>query len=174
MSELGLLQVYTGDGKGKTSAALGLSLRAIGHGLRVLFLQFLKNDPTYGECLAQAHLPNFELVPVGRNELVDFKNPAPLDLELARAGWEKAASAIRSGEYDLVVLDELTIALAFGLLPTEPVLALLAEPHQGTEVVVTGRYAPDELIAMADLVTEMKDVKHYFRKGIESRDGIDH
>ncbi len=174
MSELGLLQVYTGDGKGKTTAALGLSLRAVGHGLRVLFLQFLKNDATYGECLAKAHLPNFDLVPVGRNELVDFKHPDPIDIELVRAGWDKAVEAIRSGNYDLVVLDELTLVLAFDLLPLQPVLSFLAQPHRGTEVVVTGRYAPDELIEMADLVTEMTDIKHYFRKGIDSRDGIDH
>ena len=174
MSELGLLQVYTGDGKGKTTAALGLSLRAVGHGLRVLFLQFLKNDETYGECLAKGLLPHFELVPVGRNAFVDFKNPDPVDIELVKSGWEKAVTAITSGNYDLVILDELTLAIAFDLLPLEPVLTFLEMPHVGTEIVITGRYAPDELLDLADLVTEMKEIKHYFRQGTDSRDGIDH
>lgn len=174
MSELGLLQVYTGDGKGKTTAALGLSLRAVGHGLHVLFLQFLKNDETYGECLAKGLLPHFDLIPVGRDAFVDFKNPDPMDIELVRKGWEKAVKAIASRSYDLVVLDELTLAIAFDLLPLDTVISFLELPHEGTEVVITGRYAPDELLDLADLVTEMKEIKHYFRQGTDSRDGIDH
>lgn len=169
-----MLQVYTGTGKGKTTAALGLAFRAAGYGMKTLMLSFLKDDPNYGEARAFKFLPNFVLEQVGRDTFVNFKNPDPIDLELCRTGWEAAKAAIANHQYDIIILDELNIVLATGMLPIDEVVAFLGEHKQGLEIITTGRNAPKELCDIADLVTEMQEVKHYFHKGVSSRDGIDH
>ena len=169
-----MIQVYTGDGKGKTTAALGLSLRAVGHDLKVAILQFLKDDPEYGEFKARDLLPNFELYQVGRNDFVNFKQPERIDLDLAAAGWEKAKNMIADGEHEIIVLDEFTFVLKYNLLNTQEIYEFLAEYKNKCEIIITGRYATPELIGLADLVTDMHNVKHYFDQGIETRKGIDH
>jgi cob(I)alamin adenosyltransferase len=169
-----MLEVYTGTGKGKTTAALGVALRAAGHGLKTLMFSFLKDDPEYGEAKAAALLPGFELRQVGRDAFVDFRSPALEDLRLCREGWEAAKQAIRAGEADIVVLDEFDIVLATGMLPLDEAVAFLREHRQKLEIILTGRGAPDEILQIADLVTDMQEVKHYFHKGVSSRTGIDH
>ena len=151
----GFVQVYTGDGKGKTTASLGLVLRAAGQGLRPLVLQFMKADPNWGEIVSLKRLG----VPVrqcGLDHWVFKGEASPDDLAAAAAGFQTARELVLSGDYDLVVLDELCTALFFELLPLDGVLALLASRPAGVELVVTGRRAPQELVDAADLVTEMR------------------
>lgn len=169
-----MLQIYTGDGKGKTTAALGLCLRAVGHNFKVGIVQFLKDDPDYGEFKVKNLLPNFELHQVGRNDFVNFQNPEKIDLDLAKTGWEKAKAMLLSAEYDIIVLDEFTLVLKYNLIETQEFYQLLDGFTGKTEIVITGRYAPAELVSRADLVTEMTNIKHYFDAGVESRTGIDH
>lgn len=174
MEGYGLLQVYTGDGKGKTTAALGVILRASGYNAKTIMFQFMKDDTGYGEFRAQKYLPDFELIQVGRDSFVDFKNPDPIDVQMMIDGWELAKKAIKSNEYDIVVLDEITICLATKLLPISETVDFLKKYKKDTEIIITGRYAPPELLEIADLVTEMKNEKHYFFSGKKSRNGIDH
>ena len=174
MKELGLLQVYTGDGKGKTTASLGLAFRAIGHGMKVCMIQFMKNSDIYGEVRLAGKMPGLTIIPVGRHDFVNLKNPEEIDIRLARDGWEQAKRIIAAQEYDIVILDEINVALACGLLPTEPVVEFLRTSRGHTEVVATGSWAPPPLIDAADLVTEMKNIRHPYSKGIDSREGIDH
>ncbi len=170
----GLLQVYTGGGKGKTTAALGLALRALGHGLKVYVIQFMKGNIPYGELRAAEPLsPRLIIRQMGRECFVNRKDPDPEDIRLAREGLELAKEVISSGEWDVVVLDELNCALDFGLLPVSEVLEILRGRPPHVEVVLTGRGAPREVIALADLVTDMAEVKHYYQKGVRSRPGID-
>jgi len=174
MNDLGLLQVYTGDGKGKTTASLGLALRAIGHGLKVCMLQFMKNSDIYGEVRLAEKMPGLTIIPVGRHDFVNLKTPAEIDIRLAGAGWKQAMEIISSQKYDIVILDEINVALACGLLEEKPVVEFLATGRGTTEVVTTGCWAPQALIDAADLVTEMKNIRHPYSKGIDSREGIDH
>ncbi len=174
MKGYGLLQVYTGTGKGKTTAALGVALRAVGYGAQIVMLSFLKDDPGYGEAMAVKYLPHFVLKQVGRDAFVNFHDPDPIDLQMVREGWEEAKRIISEDNTDLVILDELNIVLATGMLPTEEVTEFLKKNKGKTEIIITGRSAPEALIAIADLVTEMQEIKHYFHKGVSSRDGIDH
>ena len=169
-----MLQVYTGTGKGKTTAALGVALRGAGHGLKTLMLCFLKDDPEYGEARAASFVPGLELRQVGRDAFVNFRNPDPVDLQLCRQGWEAAKEAMSQRQVDIVILDELNIVLATQMLPLEEVLNFLKAHQHQLEIITTGRGAPEELIKMADLVTDMSEVKHYFHKGVSSRLGIDH
>ena len=169
-----MLQVYTGTGKGKTTAALGVALRGAGHGLKTLMLCFLKDDPEYGEAKAFGFIPGFELTLVGRDAFVNFRTPDPIDLDLCRKGWEAAKIAITERQADIVVLDELNIVLATHMLPLDEVLDFLRAHQHELEIITTGRGAPEELIKIADLVTDMSEVKHYFHKGVSSRLGIDH
>jgi cob(I)alamin adenosyltransferase len=169
----GLIQVYTGDGKGKTTCALGLALRAVGQGLKVYMVQFLKGRDT-GEAWAAARLaPDLTLQSFGRPVLINFKSPAPEDLALARQALDLARDLLTAGEHDLVILDEINLALAYGLLPLKEVLEMLKGRPPWVEVVLTGRQAPPELVAMADLVTEMRPVKHYYEAGVPARRGIE-
>lgn len=174
MKGYGLLQVYTGDGKGKTTAALGVILRASGYDAKTIMFQFMKDDPGYGEFRAQKYLPNFELIQLGRDSFVDFKNPDPIDVRMMVDGWELAKKAIESEKYDIIVLDEITICLATKLLPLTEIIDFLKIHKKNTEIIITGRYAPPELLEIADLITEMENKKHYFFSGKESRNGIDH
>jgi cob(I)alamin adenosyltransferase len=174
MKKLGLLQVYTGDGKGKTTASLGLALRAIGHGMKVCMIQFMKNSDIYGEVRLAEKMPGLTIIPVGRHDFVNLKNPAAVDIELAGSGWDKAREIILSQQYDIVILDEINVALSCGLLDPAAVIPFLSTSKGATEVVATGCWAPQALLDAADLVTEMKNVRHPYSKGVESREGIDH
>lgn len=169
----GYVQVYTGDGKGKTTAALGLALRAAGHGMRTYIGQFMKGQ-FYGELEALRGHPYITVEQYGDpNCWVRRDAVTPKQIAQAQRGLERAREAMLSGQYDIVVLDEVNVAIWFGLLTVEEVLALLDERPEGVEVVLTGRRAPQELIDRADLVTEMREVKHYYTQGVMARDGIE-
>ncbi len=169
----GLIQVYTGDGKGKTTCALGLALRAVGQGLKVFMVQFLKGRDT-GEARAALRLaPEMTLRSFGRPVLVNLQAPAPEDLDLARQALDLAREVIRAGDHDLVILDEINVALTYRLIPLEEVLGMLQTRPAWVEVVLTGRQAPPELEDLADLVTEMRPLKHYYAAGVPARRGIE-
>jgi ATP:corrinoid adenosyltransferase len=174
MKDLGLIQVYTGNGKGKTTASLGLALRAAGHGFKTCMIQFMKDCADYGEVKAAAYLPGFTVIPVGRNDFVNLADPDPVDINLARDGWTKAKEIIDSGRFDIVVLDEINVAMACGLLAAADVAAYLTAAKRQVEIILTGRYAPPEIIAVAQLVTEMQEVKHPYKDGVPAREGIDY
>ncbi len=169
--EKGYIQVYTGNGKGKTTAALGLSVRAVCAGKKVFFAQFVKGM-RYSELNAAKFLPGLEIKQFGRDCFI-YKEPTEEDIEAAVKGLEECEKILASGKYDLVVLDEINIALYYKLFPLDRVLIMLDNRHEKTEVVLTGRYAPQELIDKADLVTEMKEIKHYYTKGVPAREGIE-
>lgn len=169
-----MLQVYTGDGKGKTTAAFGLALRAAGHGWRVLIIQYMKGDPGYGEVRAARHVPGIEIRQFGLATFVQKGNPRPEDLEQARVGVQAAREAIAGGSYQMVILDELNVAVDYGLVPIAEVLALADGCPAGVELVVTGRGARRELLERADLVSEVRCIRHPFERGIVNRVGIDH
>jgi cob(I)alamin adenosyltransferase len=169
----GCIQVYTGDGKGKTTCALGLAFRAVGQGLRVFIVQFLKGRDT-GELKAAPRLaPEFTIRAFGRPGLVNLKNPAPDDLALARQALDLATGVIAAGDHDLVVLDEINVALAYDLVPLAEVLENLKKRPPHVEVVLTGRSAPQEILDAADLVTEMRPLKHYWQVDLPARRGIE-
>jgi len=170
----GLVQVYTGDGKGKTTAALGLAFRASGHGFRTYVIQFMKGQIVYGELRAAEKLaPLITIVQMGRPEFVNRKNPDPIDIKMASDALARAKEIIGDGEYDIVVLDEVNVAMDFGLIRVSDVLELMKNKPSQVELVLTGRNAPPEIIKAADLVTEMRQVKHYFEQGVGSRTGIE-
>jgi len=171
--KLGMLHVYTGDGKGKTTAALGLGMRAAGHGLKVIVIQFMKGQINYGELESAKKLPNFEIRQFGRAEFVDKKRPAQIDIDLARKGMDYAREVLGLRACDVLVLDELNCAVEWGLVPLSEVLAMLRSRPKDMEVVVTGRYAAKELLDAADLVTEMREVKHPYKKGVLGREGVE-
>ncbi len=173
--EQGFVQVYTGNGKGKTTAALGLGMRAVGHGLKVIMFQFLKGSVDYGELRAAELLGSaFKIVPCGRECFVKKGAPSEIDVRMAQKGIEAAKAALRGeGNYDIVILDEINCAVDFGLLTVEDVLEAVRQRRKGIEVVLTGRAAHARLIEEADLVTEMLEVKHYYRSGIDGRVGIE-
>lgn len=170
----GLIQVYTGNGKGKTTASLGLVLRAVGKGRRAIIIQFMKGKIDYGELESIKHVPNATIEQYGRPDFVDRENPAKIDIDLALKGFERAREVILSGKYDIVVLDELNIAMNYGLIEESDVLKLLNKKPDSVELILTGRYAPPSIIDIAALVTVMTEVKHPFMKGIECREGIDY
>ena len=170
----GLVQIYTGDGKGKTTAALGLALRAAGHGLRTYVGQFMKGQQ-YGELAgAQLLAPYLTIEQYGRPTFVHVHEATPDDIRMAHEGLERARAAMHSGQYAIVVLDEVCMALHFELLTVDEVLAFLDEKPAGVELVLTGRRAPAALLARADLVTEMREVKHPYSQGVQARQGIEY
>jgi cob(I)alamin adenosyltransferase len=171
----GMIQVYTGDGKGKTTAALGLAFRAVGHGLKVYMIQFLKGTMDYGEIATAKQLaPNLTIKQMGRGCLLErSETPEPEDIRAAQEGVALAQEVLQKGDYDIVILDEITVALDLGLINTEDVLRLMDERPPHVELILTGRYAPLEIIERADLVTEMNEIKHYYGQGIEARIGIE-
>ncbi len=171
--EQGFIQVYTGDGKGKTTCALGLAFRAVGQGFKAYIVHFMKGRDT-GEARAAARLaPDLTLRYFGRPGLVNLKAPAREDLDLVQEAWNLAREIIASGDYDLVVLDEINLALAYGLIPLQEALEALRRRPAWGEVVLTGRQAPPELVELADLVTEMRPLKHYYTAGVPARRGIE-
>lgn len=172
----GLVLVYTGNGKGKTTAAFGLALRAIGHGGAVYVVQFMKGpERTYGETEAARRFLGewLTVVQSGRDRFVDRAHPEPEDRELARQGLEQARRAMLSGRYQLVVLDEVNVAVDFGLLSVKDVLDLLDDRPPDVDVVLTGRHAPPEVQARADMVSEVREIKHHYRQGVPGRAGIE-
>ncbi|MCL2817638.1 MAG: cob(I)yrinic acid a,c-diamide adenosyltransferase [Clostridiales bacterium] len=172
-SRNGCLQVYTGDGKGKSTAAFGLALRAAGQGLKTVIIQFMKNGSHYGEIGALARLsPEIAVFSYGGEKCIRLGEETPEDAALARAALRKAGEAMLSG-IDILILDELSVAVHFGLLKEAEVLELLAARPPHLEIVVTGRKAPQSVIGLADLVTEMKEVKHPHQKGVGARCGIE-
>ena len=169
--EKGYIHIYTGNGKGKTTAALGLSLRALCSGKSVYFGQFIKGMD-YSELRAMDYLPNLTIEQHGRDCFI-YKDPTDEDIRAARKGLEKIGRLLKESSYDLIVLDELNIALYYNLFQVEEVLEILAARDKTKEVIITGRYAPEELVEIADLVTEMKEIKHYYNKDVEARKGIE-
>lgn len=168
----GYIQVYTGNGKGKTTAAFGLALRAVGAGKKVFFAQFVKGKE-YSEILAvKKFLPQITVKQFGLGCFIIDK-PTQNDIDAARTGLEEVSGIIQSGEYDIVVLDEVNIALYYNLFPVNEILEILRKKPNETEIIITGRYAPAEILEIADLVTEMQEVKHYYKKGVKARKGIE-
>lgn len=170
----GLIQVYTGSGKGKTTAALGQAMRAAGQGFKVYIVQFMKGWPYYGELDTVGQHPNITLKQFGRPDFVSKANPEPVDVRKAEEALDHAREMVMSGEYDLVILDEVNVALEWKLIALRDVLSLMAEKPPQVELILTGRYADPEVIAGADLVTEMREIKHPYQKGLLSRRGIDY
>lgn len=172
-SRRGLIHVYTGDGKGKTTAALGLALRAAGHGWRTFFGQFMKGQD-YGELEAARLLGDrLTIRQFGRPTFVHVHHASDEDVRMAREGLAAARRAMLSREYDIVVLDEINVALHFELLTTEDVLAFIdAKPAQ-VELVLTGRRVPQEILDRADYVTELREIEHPYRRGLKARKGIE-
>jgi len=172
--EKGLIQVYTGNGKGKTTAALGLALRAAGRKMNVCMIQFMKGGGPYGEHLAAPMLaPYLTIIRTGREGRVNRESPDPEDVREARAGVAHAGQALSDGKYGVVILDEINGAIACGLIPVDEVICLMESKPSDVELVLTGRNAHERIIAAADLVTEMQEIKHYFRSGVVARMGIE-
>jgi cob(I)alamin adenosyltransferase len=170
----GLIQVYTGNGKGKTTAALGLALRAVGHGMKVLMVQFMKGNVQYGELESAKRLsPHFTIKQVGRETFISKSNPDPKDLQLAQEGFSMAKKAIQNKEYDIVILDEINLAVDYGLISLPALLQLIDSKPEEVELILTGRNVKREIIERADLITEMVDRKHYYDKGVPAREGIE-
>jgi cob(I)alamin adenosyltransferase len=171
--QLGLVHVYTGDGKGKTTAALGLALRAIGNGLEVAMVQFMKCDQYYGEYAISKEIPRLTLLPMGRDCLVHEDRVTQADMDAAKAAMDKSRELLLSGRYDMVIMDEVNVSTRFGLVQVDDLVKLVKERPPYVELVLTGRYAPPEVVALADLVTEMKCIKHPYTKGVQARLGIE-
>jgi cob(I)alamin adenosyltransferase len=172
--EKGLIHVYTGHGKGKTTAALGQAMRAAGQGLRVYIIQFMKGWPHYGELESVRRHPNITIRQFGRPDYVSKENPEPVDIRMAEEALEHSREIVSSGDYDLVILDEINVALEWHLIRLEDVLSLLDQKPENVELILTGRYAHPDVVARADLVTEMREIKHPYHKGIVSRRGIEY
>ena len=170
----GYIQVYTGNGKGKTTAALGLAFRAMGCGLKTYIGQFMKGRK-YSELNAAKKMSDFITIEqYGKEDFMHVKeHPDPEDVKIAKTGLEKARKAMLSRKYDIIVLDEINTAHLFHLITVSEMLVFIKDKPAGVELVFTGRYAPQELIDAADLVTEMVEVKHYYKKGTISRKGIE-
>lgn len=170
--ENALVQVYTGNGKGKTTAAIGLAVRACGHGFTVYMIQFMKGRINYGELETAKLIPNFEIKQFGRPEFVSKENPDPVDIKLAQEGFEHARKIIFSQKYDIVILDEINVAMDFNLISQDEVLTLIKERPKTVELVLTGRHCPREIVRIADYVTEMLEIKHPYSEGTLAREGI--
>lgn len=171
-SEKGIVMLFTGDGKGKTTAAVGAAVRAAGHGARVLIIQFMKGR-LYGELAAVEKIDNLTIEQHGRDEFVDPKDPEKIDVELAEKGWARALEAVASDPPSLLVLDEINVAVSFGLIPLDTVMEFVKNRPEGMDLIMTGRYAHPELIEVADTVTEMREIKHHYNAGVQMRKGIE-
>ncbi len=174
--ENGLTIVYTGKGKGKTTAALGIVLRAVGYEKKVCMIQFIKGSWHYGEMTSSKKLePEFEMITVGKGfvGIIDDKTPKEDHKEIAKEAIKISNEKIQSGKYDIVILDEINYAVNLDLISVEDVLNLIKSKPQKVDLVLTGNYAKDEVIEIADLVTEMREIKHPFQRGIKAKKGID-
>lgn len=170
-----LVIVHTGEGKGKTTAAMGMALRAVGHDFKVLMIQFIKGSWEYGELTAIKKLaPYFKIIPMGKGFTnLGNRKPNENDMKIASHAWEFSKDQIASGEYDMIILDEINYAVSYGLIPVEEVVEVVKSRPRHLHMVLTGRNAHPRIIEMADLVTEMKLIKHPFRSGIKAQEGIE-
>jgi cob(I)alamin adenosyltransferase len=169
----GVLLVVTGNGKGKTTSAFGTALRGLGHGFKVAVVQFMKGR-IYGELEVLRDRLGVDVYQFGRSAFVDPKKPDPLDLELARQGLDKAWEIVRAQQHDLLILDEIIYVAGYGLLPEQEVLALARARPRWMDLILTGRGASAELIELADTVSDVREIKHHYKKGIESRAGMEY
>ena len=170
----GFIQVYTGEGKGKTTAALGLVLRALGRGLKVVMIQFLKGDRETGELnMAQSLSPRLLIKPMGREGFVDPDNPSAEDIRLAREALKEAERILDGKVCDVLILDEINVAVSLNLVEEGAVLRLMDDRPDNVELILTGRGAPASFLEKADLVTNMEATKHYFDHGVHAREGIE-
>jgi cob(I)alamin adenosyltransferase len=169
-----LVQVFTGNGKGKTTAAVGTIVRAAGHGLKVFLVSFMKGSYAYGEYKTLAIIPNVEIAQFGLRKFTDPDHVQSEEKVEAEAALEAARKAVMSGEYDLVVMDEVNVAVRYNLVALEDVLQIIASRPPRVELILTGRYADNKILAAADLVTEMVKVKHPFDAGVKARKGIEY
>ena len=170
----GLVIVITGNGKGKTTAAFGQALRAVGQGYNVFILQFMKGRK-YGEFIAaEKYLPGLTIKMSGLDSFVMRNNPAAIDIELAQKGLATARKAIMSGKYDMVILDEINVAMDFKLIKLKDVIDLIKNKPPVLNLILTGRYAPKEIIKLADTVSEVQEIKHHYNAGIKERAGIEY
>jgi len=173
-SKQGIVLVITGNGKGKTTSAFGQALRAMGQGFRVCIIQFMKGRE-YGEVLAvKKYLPELAFFQYGLDSFVMRDNPAPVDVELAREGFEKAKEVVNSGDFDMVILDEINVVVDFNLIPEEEVIELVENKPPELDLVLTGRYASEKLKELADTVSEVREIKHHYNAGIKGRAGIEY
>ena len=176
MSKNGLTIVYTGKGKGKTTAALGIALRATGYKKKICMIQFIKGSWHYGEMESSKRLePEFEMVAIGKGfvGIIDDKSPKEDHQEIAKEAIRISNEKIQSAKYDIVILDEINYAVNLNLISLDDVLDLIKSKPENVDLVLTGNYAKEEVIEAADLVTEMKEIKHPFQKGIKAKEGID-
>ncbi|MDF2952798.1 MAG: ATP:corrinoid adenosyltransferase [Thermodesulfobacterium sp.] len=168
----GYIQVYTGEGKGKTTAAIGLTVRAIGAGLKVAFFQFFKAGTSSEIKIFKNFYPQLYYKNFGKEDFIRERvSPEVRDLTLK--GWEEVKELVKANIYNIIVLDEITYAIKWGIVNLKEFLEVLRNKPKSLEIVITGRYAPEEIIEVADLVTEMKNIKHYYEKGVKSRKGIE-
>lgn len=171
---VGFIHLYTGDGEGKSITAFGLALRAVGHGYKVVIIQFMKGRRSIGEYKIKRRLaPYYEIRQFGRKELIDLKNPDPVDYILARRALRFARKVLKRRPR-LLILDEINLAVSIGLIQLSDVLELLSDIPESTTVILTGRNAPKELIERADLVTIMHEIKHPWKMGVQARRGIEY
>ena len=176
MSKNGLTIVYTGKGKGKTTAALGIALRATGYKKKICMIQFIKGSWHYGEMESSKRLePEFEMVAIGKGfvGIIDDKSPKEDHQEIAKEAIRISNEKIQSAKYDIIILDEINYAVNLNLISLDDVLDLIKSKPENVDLVLTGNYAKEEVIEAADLVTEMKEIKHPFQKGIKAKEGID-
>jgi cob(I)alamin adenosyltransferase len=173
-SHKGLVIVITGNGKGKTTSAFGQALRAIGQGFRVLIVQFMKGRK-YGEFkAAKEYLPNLTVRLVGLDSFVMRDNPAAIDIEMAQKGFALVKKAVKSGKYDMIIMDEINVAMDFKLVDLKEVIEIIENKPAGLDLILTGRNAPEEIIKLADTVSEVKEIKHHYAAGIKNRAGIEY
>lgn len=170
----GYVQIYTGNGKGKSTAAIGQAVRAAGYGLKAYIAQFMKEYP-YNELISLKHLYEWITIEQFGGDAFVYKKelPGKVEIDKAKKGLQSAKEKMLSGDYDLVILDEVIVAIYFKLIGTKDLIEIIKAKPENVELILTGRYCPDELIEIADLVTEMKEVKHYYQKGVTSRRGIE-
>ncbi|UCH24132.1 MAG: cob(I)yrinic acid a,c-diamide adenosyltransferase [Deltaproteobacteria bacterium] len=175
MFRKGLIQIYTGNGKGKTTAALGLALRATGQGFNVLILQSMKRQKNIGEIkvLESTNLP-IKIEQYGRSVFFKTRTCEPMDIHMAHRGLRAFEKAMENGQYDMIILDEINTAIHFGLLKIEEVIRIIAKKPPNLHLILTGRKTAKELIEMSDLVTEMREIKHHYNKGVIAQKGIEY
>ena len=171
----GCVQIYTGEGKGKTTAALGQAFRALGRGMKVLIVQFMKAPDTSGEHFsARAFDGQLKIAPCGRKGLIKKRGRSPEDVDMAGRALEKARQALTAGDYDLVILDEVNVALHMGLIELPDLIDLIGVKPDQVELILTGRYAHADVMALADLVSVIQAEKHYYDRGVPAREGIEY
>jgi cob(I)alamin adenosyltransferase len=171
--EKGYIHIYTGPGKGKTTAALGLGLRAVGAGYKVYMIQFMKGR-RYSELDAVENLSNFTIVQYGRDEFVSKEKPDQIDINFAQKGFEHAKEIFKKNKYDMVILDEINVAVDYNLIALDDVIKLIEGKPEKLELVLTGRDAHPELVKIADVVTELLEINHTYQQGVLARKGIDY